>query len=111
MTKKPMDLGRPNSKDIVSDENSNIHGSSIFEKFRGNQLSLITNFKNFPGICFRKSAFSGVKKGNQFQKFGQNSQNSRNFLTAKNYSLAFFEYLQRIALTQCFLNRSLTIPL
>ena len=53
-----MFLGRPNSKDIISDRNSNIHGSPI------------TNSNNFVGTTnFGKSTLSGVKKRISFRKF------------------------------------------
>ena len=75
-----MVLRRPNSKDIVLHRNSDVRGSSILEKFRGNLFSRITNFKNFAGIDFRESKISGVRKGILFREFGQNSQN---FLSVK----------------------------
>ena len=81
---------RPNTKDTVSDKNSNIRISLIIKKFHGNQFSRITNFKNFAGIIFRKLTFSGVKKENHFREFGQNSRNSRNFLIVK---ISFFKVL------------------
>ena len=43
--------------------------------------------KNFAGINFRESTFSGVKKGIYFREFGQISKNSWNFLLAKISSL------------------------
>ena len=84
---------RPDSKDIVPDRNSNIRGSPILKKFRGNQFSRITNFENFAGINFRELTFSGVKKGIYFREFGQNSRNTRNFLPAKISSLKVLKIL------------------
>ena len=95
---------RPNSKDTVSDRNSNIRMSLILEKFLGNnfcETPLLKNFaginfrqspivKNFAGINFRESTFSSrVKKGIYFREFGRNS---RNFLPAKISSLGKFFY-------------------
>ena len=67
---------RPNSKDTVSDRNSNICISLIFEKIFCESPVL----KNFAGINIRESTFSGIKKGIYFREF---SKNSRNFLPAK----------------------------
>ena len=88
MTKWPMVSRRPNSKDILSDRNSNIRCSSILEKFCWNFFSRITNLKNFAGINFRESKFSGIKKGIWFSDFGQIS---RNFLPLRCFHLLNFQ--------------------
>ena len=75
MTKQSMISRRPTSKDTVSDRNSNICISLIFEK------------KFYAEVNFRESRFWGVKKGIYFREFGQNSRNSRNFLPEKIISL------------------------
>ena len=84
---------RPNSKDTVLDRNSNITVSSILKNFAGINFHESPILKNFAGINFRESTFSGIKKGIYFRDFGQNSQNSRNFLPAKISSLKVIPYL------------------
>ena len=77
----------PNSKNTVSDRNSDICILLIFENFVGINFRESPILKNFAGINFRESAFSGVEKGIYFREFGQISRNSRNFLPAKISSL------------------------
>ena len=95
--------GRPNSKGTVSDRNSNIRISIIFEKFCGIDFCESPILKNFAGINFRESTFSVVKKGIYFREFGQNSRNSRNFLPAKISSL---KVIFTLLLDQVFYNSS-----
>ena len=51
---------------MVSDTNSNIRLSLIFENFAGTNFRESPLLKNFAGINFRESTFSGVKKGIYF---------------------------------------------
>ena len=53
---------RPNSKHNVSNRNSDICISLIFEKFAGINFRGSPILKNFVGINFCESTFSGVKK-------------------------------------------------
>ena len=69
-----------NLNDIVSDRNSIIQCSLSLGNFAGIYLRKSPIFKDFVGIDFRESIFSGVKNGIQFHDFGKSSQN---FLPAK----------------------------
>ena len=54
---------RPNSKDTVSDRNFNIRISLIIKNVAEISYRELPILKNFAGIDFCESAFSGVEKG------------------------------------------------
>ena len=61
-----MILRRPNLKDIISDKNSNICGSSILEKFHGNLFSQLTNSRISRKLIFTNRHFWVSKKQYNF---------------------------------------------
>ena len=63
-----MVLRGSNSKDTVSDRNSNAFGSLILENFRGNWFSPITNFEKSVQTNFRESPILKITRELVFAK-------------------------------------------